>query len=589
MTARRLPMMIVVLALGCSVQPARAGTYTTWSCRNGLNEPTGYVGDWSRSSSGEGSFLVGHSTECQTVVPEIGPVPLRTVIHAVANNNPNLVLEDLAITTGRLGLSLDTARLWWRGILSSSGQVAAFAIDSNGSQRTLLDRRASFPLSADPDRGLPPTDILDLAGATGFFLRAACLATCQTAPPTLTAPLAEYDAYKVAFTVTDAAPPIGSATGDLLSAPVLTGQKSVTIDATDVGGGLHTARIVVDGEVRASTGVGDVRCRDIDTSNVDQYEFNTIRPCPLHDTVSVALDSTQLSEDAYHNVRVQVVDAGGNATNIAQRTVGVDNQPLSHEFFDRSTRRFQNPDFDIAAGRRLNGTGAASGARLRIYLPVTRSVRVRHGRRYGPGMRVTRAKARRTVRFSSSPRLRGVLTDSAQVPIAGGRVWTAVRIEGSDWQIVGRPHITSRTGRVGFRLPPESPSRQVNLVYFPYTDGHDQVVGRPVTVKVRAGVQLRLSPHHLRNGQRLHFHGLVDGVQPGRGVTAELQVKKGSRYTSFRHVEIRPASGGRFQTVYRFTGTRSRTRYRFRLVVLNQAGLPYARGASEVSTVAVTP
>jgi hypothetical protein len=568
--------------------PAHAGTYTAWSCRNGANEETGSYAGWSWSTSGKGSYSYGNSTACRTVVPEYGPVALRTMVVAVADNNPNLVTEDMSAATARADLSLSTVRLWWRGAVSANGQIAAIAARPDGTQQTLLDRRAGFPTSGDPDRGAAPTDTLDLGGATGLTLRAACLSGCQaTTDPR--GEIAEYDLYRAALTVNDAAAPTGNATGDLLTSAVLAGKRSVTVDATDSGAGLYVARIVVDGRARASTQFGDVRCRDIDTSNADPFEFSTIRPCPLHETASVTLDTAQLGEDAYHEIRVQVMDASGNVTDIAQRTVGVDNNPPATGYFDRTARRFQNPLFNIGAPRQLNGMGAAPGAILRVYLPVTRSARIRHGKHNGDRRRLTQGKARRTVNFASRPTLRGLLTDAARHPIAAAQVWTATRIDGSDWQIVGPAHATSATGRVDFRLPAETPSRQVNLVYFPFSDTHEQAVGRPVKLNVRAGVHLTLTPHRLRNGQRVHFRGVVDGLRPGRGATASLQVRQGHRYTTFRQIRLRPASRGRFRATYRFTATRRPTRYRFRLLVLKQAGLPYERATSEVGTVLVAP
>ena len=584
---------IAIIALAVSVllawaNPARAGTYTAWSCRSGANEETGSYSDWAWSNSGKGSYSYGNSTACRTVVPAYGPVPLRTMVVAVADNNPNLVIEDMSAATARPELTLTSVRLWWQGAISPNGQIAAIAVRPDGTQQTLLDRRTGFPASGDPDRGAAATDTLDLGGATGLTLRAACLSGCQTTTDPR-GEISEYDLYRAALTVNDAAAPSGTATGDLLTGAVLAGKRSVTVDATDKGAGLYLARILVDGQARATAQFGDVRCRDIDTSNSDAFEFSTIRPCPLDETASVTLDTTQLGEDAYHDIRVQLMDASGNATDIAQRTIGVDNSPPPNGYFDPPARRFQNPLFNIGLPRQLNGIGATSGAILRAYLPVTRSVLIRHGTHKGNTAATDARESQRTVGFTSRPTLRGVLTDAARQPIAAAHVWLATRIEGSDWQITGPPHTTSKTGRVGFRLSPETPSRQVNLVYFPFSDSHEQAVGRPAQLKVRAGVHLSLSPHRLRNGQRVHFLGVVEDLRPGRGATASLQVKQGHRYTTFRQIHLRPASRGRFRAAYRFTATRRPTRYRFRLLVLKQAGLPYERATSDVGTVTVTP
>ena len=221
----------------------------------------------------------------------------------------------------------------------------------------------------------------------------------------------------------------------------------------------------------------------------------------------MTLDTTRLGEDLRHDIQVQVVDAAGNATVVAERTVGVDNQPPAPGFFDRATRRFQNPLFDIAAARQLNGVGATSGARLRVYLPVTHTVRVKHGARKGQRRRVTRAATKRTVRYSApGRRCARASSTSAGDAIAGAKVWTATRAEGSDWQITGQPHTTSKTGRVAFRLPAHAPSRQINVVYFPYSDSHEQAVGRPVKLNVRCGVRLSVdsASRSQRTARALH-------------------------------------------------------------------------------------
>jgi hypothetical protein len=576
----------VFATTGAMAPPAYAGTYTAWSCRNGANASTQGLPDWSHSSSGVG-YISTPGVVCQTLPPYTTNQPFGTIVYADGSNNPNLVTDDMSLVAPP-DVSLTSARLWWRGEARPTGQVAAIAVRPNGTQTALIDRRnTSFPTTGDPNAGGPSTDTLDLTGASSLTLRSACLSDCQNDPSTSF--LASYDAFRVAVSVTDAAAPAGRSSGELLTDAVLKGQRSVTIDATDKGGGVYLARVVSDGQVVASSGVDDPTCRDADATNNDPFEFSAIRPCPASATTTVTLDTTTLGEDLHHDIQVQVVDAAGNTTVLAERTVGVDNQPPAPGFFDRATRRFQNPLFDIAATRQLNGAGATPDARVRVYLPVRRTVRVKHGAHKGQRRRVTRAGAKRTVTFSSRATLRARLSTSAGQPISGAQVWTASRVEGSDWQITGRPHTTGKTGRVGFRLRARGPSRELNLVYFPYSDSHEQVVGRPIKLNVRCGVRLSVDRHDVRNGQRVRFAGGLEAPLPRRGATASLQVKLGRRYHTFRQVRLRRSSDGRFRTSYRFTATARPTRYRFRLLVLKQAGLPYERGTSTTQTVTVIP
>jgi hypothetical protein len=139
------------------------------------------------------------------------------------------------------------------------------------------------------------------------------------------------------------------------------------------------------------------------------------------------------------------------------------------------------------------------------------------------------------------------------------------------------------------RIGSRRPSREINVVYFPYSDTHDQAVGRPVKLKVRAGVRLAVDRHRLRNGQRLRFSGAVAGPIASGGATVSLQVKVGHRFQTFRSLRVTAGDRGRFSTRYRFTATTRSARYRFRALVSRQRGLPYARGASRPVWVTVRP
>jgi hypothetical protein len=98
---------------------------------------------------------------------------------------------------------------------------------------------------------------------------------------------------------------------------------------------------------------------------------------------------------------------------------------------------------------------------------------------------------------------------------------------------------------------------------------------------------LRTDKRVVHNGQRVTFVGRVRGRIPMRGATLGLQAKVGPRFRTFRQVRVTRTSGGRFSTSYRFTATTRTTRYRFRALLLKQAGLPYESGTSKVTTVIV--
>jgi hypothetical protein len=563
-------MTVFVAALALGTEVAQAGSYTAWYCRDGGHRGIGFR-DWSQEISGVG-YVATTTVACPvggdggSFGPHVWPD---------SGNDPNLVSDGFSIVAPP-DVRLESMRLFWSGRAGPSGQVSASAI--NGAQETVLVSYTNTSFGAPPGAGGVDA-IYPLGGARGVALRARCLAACQQGDEAF----AEYLGYRVALSIGDFAAPQGRATGNLLVDPVLKGVQSVTVEGRDTGAGVYRAQVVVDGQIRATAGFAEAPCSDIDTSNSDAFEFSTVQPCPSAASTTVGLATPQLGEDAFHHIVVQLVDASGNTTTLADRVVGVDNAPSPAGFFDPVSRRFANPVFDMSAPRKLNGVGAAADAHLRVYLPVTRRV---HGRR-GSGHTVTRGRLKRTVAFRSRPTLRGVLTDAGGQPVSDAAIWTASRIQGAEWRITGKPHTTSRRGRIGFRLPAGVGSREVNLVYFPFSDSNDQVVGRPVVLKVRAGLTLRTDKRVVHNGQRVTFVGHLRGRIPTRGATIALQAKVGQRFRTFRQVRVTRTSGGRFSTRYRFTATTRTTRYRFRALLLKQAGLPYESGSSKVTAVIV--
>lgn len=561
-------VFVAVLALGAGL--AEAGSYTAWYCRDGAHRGIGFR-DWAQEISGVG-YVATTTVACPvggdggSFGPHVWPD---------SGNDPNLVSDGFSIMAPP-DVRFESMRLFWTGRAGPNGQVSAAVL--NGAQETVLASYTNTTFGAPPGAGGVDA-VYPLGGARGVALRARCLAACQQGDEAF----AEYLAYRVALSIGDFASPQGRVTGNLLVDPVLKGVQSVTVEGRDAGAGVYRAQVVVDGQIRATAGFAEAPCSDIDTSNPDAFEFATVQPCPSAASTTAALATPQLGEDAYHHVVVELVDAAGNATTLADRVVGVDNAPSPEGFFDPVSRRFANPVFDMSAPRKPNGVGATADARLRVYLPVTRRV---HGRR-GVAHTITRGRLRRTVSFRSRATLRGVLTDASGQPVSHAAIWTASRIQGAEWRISGKPHMTSGRGRIGFRLPAGVPSREVNLVYFPFSDTHDQVVGRPVVLKVRAGLSLRTDKRIVRNGQRVTFVGRVAGRIPARGATIALQAKVGHRFRTFRQVRVTRTSGGRFATRYRFTATTRTTRYRFRALLLKQAGLPYETGTSKVTTVVV--
>jgi hypothetical protein len=179
------------------------------------------------------------------------------------------------------------------------------------------------------------------------------------------------------------------------------------------------------------------------------------------------------------------------------------------------------------------------------------------------------------------------LTTAAGVAISGARVWRASAVANGVWRISGAPLMTSATGRVSGRLPPHSPSRDVRLVYFPYSDSSENVQSRSRRLEVRASTTIGLDKARYRNGDTVTFSGRITTGPVIRRKAVYLQVVVRGRWRTFE--TTRADSDGRWTLRYHFTATRRLTAYRFRALIPTEQSFPWATGRSRAVRVLVTP
>jgi hypothetical protein len=172
-------------------------------------------------------------------------------------------------------------------------------------------------------------------------------------------------------------------------------------------------------------------------------------------------------------------------------------------------------------------------------------------------------------------KITGVVRDGEGFPIATGHVDVASRVKGQPWQAVAAP-VSDERGRFTATIP-KGPSRELRLSY----EGSTQTVN----LLVAAPVRLSASRKRLRNGQTVTFVGRIPEAGTTRTRVA-LQAWARDKWMPFRTVELR---GGRFRARYRFTGTFSTQRYRFRAVVGDDPGFVFAAASSRSVTILVRP
>jgi hypothetical protein len=549
-------VLAVAATLALLPDIAHAGTYTVSGCR------TGWTPD-ARLSAGTSAGATFDLCETPNY---------RSLSAGLGGDGPRANAGDYAgwrfdapANTAIVGLSLT-----WQGhgdVAAGDWGPAAVRIDaSNNAQlRQRLDVFRILDAIAMPDADWVRALVICDAQPGS---------TCRTsfAPPEAPDSLrVGVESSRVSI-IDRTTPTVAQVAGSALNATTWTGRQPLSFDASDTGSGVFRVDIEVDGNVlKTIPAVVDSRC--VDVTGTRDFAFPV--PCPLQTSGTVSIDAADLP-GGQHTVAVYLEDAAGNRTALMPPTPRLIVNDLRATGY-YANGMFFNPRF--ATPRIANGDGAVSGAKVSAAFVL----HVGKGRaRHSVG------RAMREVRFSQSPTVRGTLTAPSGEPIANATVFIGQQPEGQAWRLDGAVR-TDSAGDFSYRPAARRPSRALRAVYFPFSDSHENVASDPLDLRVRAGLTLHVSRRSLRNGQRLIFTGRVLGALPAAGVAVTLQAKVGRHYRSFRQLRASSATGGRIRTAYRFEHTTGPVRYRFRLKVVRQAGLPFQGGASPVVAVSVRP
>jgi hypothetical protein len=195
-----------------------------------------------------------------------------------------------------------------------------------------------------------------------------------------------------------------------------------------------------------------------------------------------------------------------------------------------------------------------------------------------------------TVPFDVASRLGGRLLDADGAGLAGRTL-----------RVVSRPsrgalrhaHIdTVRTGsHGGFRLPLDAgPSRRIAVSFAGDAD-LERASRAPLTLRVRAGVELHVAPTALSTGEAVRFAGRVRTLGapiPRRGKLVAIQYYETAAKRWRPVLVTRSDHSGRFQARYRFRYVTGTAAIRLRAEALSEDRWPYAPGASRPVSIHVT-
>jgi hypothetical protein len=531
------------LALAVSAAGAQAGSYHVYSCRTPSGE--------SAPADGWSGLAVGSAYAEDTCQNPGG------ALLAALGQAKRTASTDVATWTfeAPVGESIAGATLWRAGDADGGSVVnAAYEYWLAGPAETEIFDECSG--SGCPGRGNPGQPLSAenrvVVPSANLGSRLYAIASCGGVAD-FSCREGEHDAsgFQAAVYVyaadlllqQSAGPTAGNVNGELASAAVVRADSDVTFTATDPGAGVYEAVFSVDGQVVQSTVVNENggRCRNVGQTTDGLAAFLYVHPCPASVSADVPFDTTRVPNGSHHLV-VSVIDAAGNAAPVLDRQIMIANPPPPGP---------------------ANGTNASAQASLSVSFRGTRKAQI------------TRSYARSTI-------VDGRLTGPGGAPISGALIdlLASPAYVGSKPVAMSGPR-TGADGRFSMRLRGGISSRTLRFAYSSHLGEAPAVTSRPLTLAVRAGIRLGISPRTASVGSSIFFRGrLLGGPIPAGGKQLVLEARSpGGEWIEFDVIST--DADGRFRASYtfKFPGPAA---YQFRVRSERESDFPFAAGSSNV-------
>lgn len=440
----------------------------------------------------------------------------------------------------RGGASLRGAKVWWYVPRSSSG-ASTYAIAAVNSG-TIAESQT--PLE---QRGTPSVFSLP-SGTTTLTLADYCANDdmgqgCSFGGAGATN-LAVFGAQLI---VEENRPPSGAATGGgFLSHEVLSGNESISFQASDADSGVREVELLVDG--------GVVGQQDYAAS----CSYTNFAACPGSESGSISWNTASVA-DGHHSLELDAVDAANNSSVL-----------YSGSFSSVNSSSKEGPP---TPERRIETPPSPSGASPSTLAAAPLSSTIVAQLRLSGATSITRTFADRAMKLTG--RLAGMNGE----PLAGASLVVLQQpIGGGKLEVVGSV-ITGPGGSFVAAVPP-GPSRVIEIQPAPGSPYAASAVR--VRETVRAGVVLKVTPRSTSPRGTILLRGRVEGGVPKGGVRVGLLVHYHGAWVLFRGP--RTDETGHFESEYTFQGSVGRWPFQAE-VPRGQEGLPYARGVSRVLVV----
>jgi PKD repeat protein len=381
----------------------------------------------------------------------------------------------------------------------------------------------------------------------------------------------------ITLTLEDNTPPvIKSASGPLATAAAdkstVAGSQTLSFTAGDADSGVRSATLTLtpqDGET-PYTHTFDFAA---------QCSYDSWNACPLTESVSeFALNTATLKEGSY-TVNLTVTDAAGNTASDSLGTITVAGSPgsgggstggstggsggLSTPIGSGSPLPSVGPDSPAAVRGPANGANASDQATLTARWAST-------------------AKEMCTSGYGAADRITGRLTAPGGVPISGAsiEVFQTPAEQGAQARLSDTGVRTGPTGEWTLTLPRDVSSSTLRFAYLSHLDDTIPAATATLTLRVRAGIALRIAPRVTSVGRKIFFSGVLHGTPiPEGGKQLVLEASSGGEWIQFNTISTNAM--GHYRASYRFKFPGPIT-YRFRVVSRHEADFPFLAGASNV-------
>jgi hypothetical protein len=377
-----------------------------------------------------------------------------------------------------------------------------------------------------------------------------------------------YDVYAADIDLVDDTPPTVS-DGPLVSGATLSGQQTISFNASDGRSGVYAGTLLVDGHVVVSEILDSNggACRNLGITSDGQRSFEHAQPCAPSVSASLTLD-TGLLVAGQHSLELIVEDAAGNQTIAYDGTITTSGPPNSVGVNGGGIGGGPTPN----GGRGTPNGEQCAGESLEVAVDNKRTPPV--------------------VQCGTPVTVRGVLY-CGTVPIRDARI-AINTLGGPASAAIDTSVQTALDGSFTYDVPNNGPDRTLRFSYTAYSGDAGPSATATMRIAICPAIRLRITPHRTSNGDTIRWSGTISGgPYPHQGITLVAEVKE-AREEGRGWVlvaEIIANGKGSFHYSRRFRHTTEPTTYVFRVTLPDTGaqGYPYASGASSTVKVHVTP